>query len=412
MTTDLPSWTPDARELADLELLLSGAFHPLSGFLPAAEIAEIHTRGTLLDGTPWPVPVTLTVPASVAAADRLVLQDPEGVPLAVLTVEERTAHGDRVALAGPVEPLNHPEHGPFRRLRRPPHAVREELLDGPVLGVTIRGWLDESSITQVKGLAEQHKADLLVMPLILGSDDAALIRRVLDAFPQAVVVPLPLPPRDVPAERDLDLRTHLAAAHGATMHVATPDLPRPRPPAARRGLTLFFTGLSGSGKSTIARGVYDALLEEGKSVTYLDGDVVRQVLSSGLTFSKADRDLNIRRIGYVAAEVSRHGGIAICAPIAPYAQTRKAVREMVTEVGGDFLLVHVSAPLEECERRDRKGLYAKARAGLIPEFTGVSDPYEVPDDAELTLDTTRMTVEEAVHGVLKLLTSVRGFSRS
>ncbi len=159
---------------------------------------------------------------------------------------------------------------------------------------------------------------------------------------------------------------------------------------------VFFTGLSGSGKSTIARGLRDALLELGtRTVTYLDGDVVRHLLSKGLTFSKADRDLNIRRIGFVAAEAARHGGLAICAPIAPYAATREEVREMVESVGADFLLVHVATPLEECERRDRKGLYAKARAGLIPEFTGISDPYEEPDDADLVVDTTHLSVEAA-----------------
>jgi sulfate adenylyltransferase len=131
--------------------------------------------------------------------------------------------------------------------------------------------------------------------------------------------------------------------------------------------------------------------------------VVRRLLSSGLTFSKADRDLNIRRIGYVAAEVTRHGGLAVCAPIAPYASTRAEVRRMVEAVG-DFLLIHVSTPLEECERRDRKGLYAKARAGLIPEFTGISDPYEAPDDAALELDTSRLSPDEAVQAVLDLLT--------
>jgi len=169
---------------------------------------------------------------------------------------------------------------------------------------------------------------------------------------------------------------------------------------------LFFTGLSGSGKSTIARGVRDALLERGgRTITYLDGDVVRRLLSKGLTFSKEDRDLNVRRIGFVAAEVARHGGLAICAPIAPYAATRAEVRAMVEEVGGDFLLVYVATPLEECERRDRKGLYAKARAGLIPAFTGISDPYEEPDDADLVIDTTNMPVEKAVEAVLNLLTS-------
>jgi sulfate adenylyltransferase len=183
------------------------------------------------------------------------------------------------------------------------------------------------------------------------------------------------------------------------------ELRRARPPRAERGLVVFFTGLSGSGKSTIARGLAEALSERGdRTVSLLDGDHVRQLLSAGLSFSRADRDLNIARIGYVATEVARHGGIAICAPIAPYAQARAAARQMVTEVG-DFLLVYVSTPVDVCAARDRKGLYAKARAGLITGFTGVSDPYEEPRDADLVLDTSAMTRTEAVDAVLKLLTT-------
>ena len=163
---------------------------------------------------------------------------------------------------------------------------------------------------------------------------------------------------------------------------------------------MFFTGLSGSGKSTLARDLRDALLERGdRTVSLLDGDLVRRLLSAGLTFSREDRDLNIARIGYVATEVARHGGIAICAPIAPYAAARSAVRSQVSEVG-DFVLVHVSTPLAVCEARDRKGLYAKARAGVIGSFTGISDPYEEPTDADLVLDTSLVSRRDAVAAVL------------
>jgi sulfate adenylyltransferase len=184
------------------------------------------------------------------------------------------------------------------------------------------------------------------------------------------------------------------------------ELRKARPPRHQRGLVLLFTGLSGAGKSTVARGVGDALAESGeRRATTLDGDVVRRMLSAGLGFSAEDRDRNIRRIGFVAAEVARHGGIALCAPIAPYARTRAEVREMVHAVGGDFVLVHVATPLAVCEERDRKGLYAKARAGMVPSFTGVTDPYEEPTDADLTLDTSKLSVEEAVEEVLDFLVS-------
>jgi len=171
-----------------------------------------------------------------------------------------------------------------------------------------------------------------------------------------------------------------------------------------RGVVVFFTGLSGSGKSTLARALTDRILEQGdRTVTSLDGDVVRRNLSAGLSFSKEDRETNIRRIGWVAAEIARHGGVAICSPIAPFDATRKAVRQLVADAGGDFVLIHVATPLEECERRDRKGLYAKARAGEIPEFTGISSPYEVPGDATVVVDTTGRSVEDALGDVVAVL---------
>ena len=181
--------------------------------------------------------------------------------------------------------------------------------------------------------------------------------------------------------------------------VAT-ELRRSHPPRHQQGLTVFFTGLSGSGKSTIANVLLVKFLEMGgRPVTLLDGDLVRKHLSSELGFSKEHRDLNIKRIGYVASEITKNGGVAICAPIAPYDSVRKDVRSMVQPAGG-FLLVHVATPIEVCEERDRKGLYAKARAGIIKEFTGISDPYEAPTDADLVIDTTRLTAEEAAQQIV------------
>jgi sulfate adenylyltransferase len=182
------------------------------------------------------------------------------------------------------------------------------------------------------------------------------------------------------------------------------ELARARPARRHRGIVVFFTGLSGSGKSTIARGVASALRETGeRTVTILDGDVVRRELSAGLTFSRADRDRNIRRVGWVAAEIARHRGMAVCCPIAPYARARADARAMAHAAGAGFVLVWVSTPLEVCEQRDRKGLYAKARAGEVTGMTGVDDPYEEPEDADLELDTTTMSVEEAIARVLTYL---------
>ena len=178
------------------------------------------------------------------------------------------------------------------------------------------------------------------------------------------------------------------------------ELRRSFPPRQHQGVTIFFTGLSGSGKSTIANVLMTKFLETGgRPVTLLDGDLVRKHLSSELGFSKEHRDINIRRIGYVASEITKNGGIAICAPIAPYDATRKHVRALIDPVGG-FILVHVATPIETCEQRDRKGLYAKARAGILKEFTGISDPYEQPADAEVTINTADLSPEEAAQEII------------
>jgi sulfate adenylyltransferase len=178
------------------------------------------------------------------------------------------------------------------------------------------------------------------------------------------------------------------------------ELRRSYPPRHRQGLTVFLTGLSGSGKSTIANVLLTKFLEMGgRPVTILDGDLVRKHLSSELGFSKEHRDINIRRIGYVASEITKNGGIAICAPIAPYDAIRKQVRHLIEPYGG-FILVHVATRVEICEQRDRKGLYAKARAGIIKEFTGISDPYEAPTDAEVVIDTAELSPEEASQEII------------
>jgi sulfate adenylyltransferase len=227
------------------------------------------------------------------------------------------------------------------------------------------------------------------------------------------VVTVPVPTHGDPeADHALGVRVVQAFAQDDPIHGLREDegdyppevgavVDHDRPPPDRQGLVVFFTGLSGSGKSTLARALVDRVLELGeRTVTSLDGDVVRRNLSAGLTFSREDRETNIRRIGWVAAEISRHGGLAVVSPIAPFDETRQQVRAMVDDAGGAFFLVHVATPLEECERRDRKGMYAKARAGLIPEFTGISSPYEEPQDADVRVDTTGRTIEDALADVL------------
>jgi sulfate adenylyltransferase len=515
----MPSWSLTEPQLADLELLLSGAFAPLAGFMTAADVDSVAGSWQLADGTPFPIPVTLDVPPDAVPADasHVTLSDPEGTPLAVLQITERTPAparpdaarlgardqagagadaGGLVRLAGPVTANRVPEYGPFRRLMRTPEQARAQAPDGPLLAWAGRGPLHRRQIGQLRHLAGQLKARILVLPLVAGPAEVvtrpeSLVRATLAAagsLPSDTrIIPVPLAPRPTATAatgqvRELAIRARIAAAYGATHLMAesaaltglasvaggyqlpgapilvlpagdwaydpraevwrplslieagteqadlsadqlgdlldagatvpewfTPpavarELRRARPPRSERGFVLFLTGLSGSGKSTIARDLRDVLTERGdRRVSLLDGDLVRQMLSAGLTFSRADRDLNVTRIGFVAAEVARHGGIAICAPIAPFAQARARVREMVSEVG-DFLLIHVATPVEVCETRDRKGLYARARAGLITQFTGISDPYEEPADADLVIDTSQLTEQEAVAAVLRMLT--------
>lgn len=199
------------------------------------------------------------------------------------------------------------------------------------------------------------------------------------------------------------IRTGRRIPEWATFPEVVAELKKAYPSPDKRGFTVFLTGLPGAGKSTIAKVIYARFLEMGdRPVTLLDGDIVRQNLSSQLSFSKEHRDINVRRIGFVASEITKNRGIAICAPIAPYDATRAEIRRTI-ETHGGFIEVHVSTPLKICEKRDRKGMYAKARAGLIKGFTGVDDPYESPESPEVIINTTDLTPDEAAQEILLLL---------
>lgn len=385
-------FSPTPRELDDIELIVSGA-------LPG----PLNVPGSAL---------TLALPASVAesaAADGAVeIVDPEGLPIASVSWP-----------AGEVTGLSTPAYGPFRRLYLTPSQTREAYAGRTVVPVT-----DALTTAEIAEIATLGPVLLLALvghgtPSL---SPVALLRASLlaaDALPDAAVVAVPLASHDDPeADHALGVAVVAAYAGGDPVHaLAAPtseDYPdeiaavidRDQPAPEEQGLVIFFTGLSGSGKSTLARALMDRILEQGaRTVTSLDGDVVRRNLSAGLTFSKEDRETNIRRIGWVAAEISRHGGLAVCSPIAPFDSTRQDVRGYVDDAGGAFFLVHVATPLEECERRDRKGLYAKARAGEIPEFTGISSPYEEPADADVRVDTTGRSIDEALDDVIEGLRS-------
>lgn len=481
-----PSYTPRPAELADLELLLTGAFAPLTSLPTSTDLRSISANGTLADGTPWPVPVTLEVPTDLVSqleSDNplrraLILTDTEGAPVAAVDVMDSWPTRDGMSgVGGPVRAMGESPRWAFKTLRRTPQQVREQLPPGRVVGVVADQPLHRPQLAQIVHATRTLQAHLVVMiptagPPVAGLSSEALVRCVLaadDRLPTATVVTVPLR-RRANEIHDALIRARVAQSYGVTHLLAggptlsgggprvlvprelaydsrdgqwrgrddipprnqraaltateiddlldrgfplpewhTPpavakELARARPPRRHRGVVLFFTGLSGSGKSTIARGVAASLRETGeRSVTILDGDIVRRNLSAGLGFSRADRDRNIQRVGWVAAEIAKHRGMAICCPIAPYAAPRTEARAAALAAGAGFLLVWVATPLAVCEQRDRKGLYAKARAGELTGMTGVDDPYEEPADAELVVDTTKLSIDEAVGTVLGYL---------
>ncbi len=529
---DWPSWTLTDRQLCDLELLSMGGFSPLKGFMGQADYEGVCKDMRLVDGTLWPIPITLDVSAEVgeglAPGSKLALRDPEGVMLAVITVDDvwqpdlasegelvfggNPEHPAVVHLAkdtnpfyvgGPVEALEPPRHYDNMEVRTTPAQIREKfaalgwqkvvafqtrnpmhrahqeitfraareletnLLIHPVVGKTKPGDVDHYTRVRCYQNVLKHYPHntcmLSLLPLamrmagprealwhaiirknygcshfIVGRDHAGpgsdssgnafygpydaqeLFKQYeqelgIEMVPFKMMVYVPdedsyIPVDEVPEGVETkslsgtELRQRLEEGREIPSWFSFPEiiteLRRTYPPRSEQGFTVLFTGLPSSGKSTLANVLMAKLLEiGGRPVTLLDGDLVRRNLSSELGFSKEHRDINIRRIGWVASEITKNGGIAICAPIAPYDAVRKDVRAMHQGLGG-FIIVHVSTPVEVCEQRDRKGLYAKARAGIIKEFTGISDPYEVPEDADLTFDTIELTAQETIQQIL------------
>ncbi|HMD16658.1 MAG TPA: bifunctional sulfate adenylyltransferase/adenylylsulfate kinase [Terriglobales bacterium] len=531
---DWPSWDLTARQLCDLELLMSGGFSPLRGFMNRADYEGVCYNMRLANGTLWPMPITLDVSEEFAkkltpGSSKIALRDPEGVMLAVLSVEDvwqadRKAEAQSVFgstsaahpgadyainkshpwyVGGKVEEFQAPAHYDFRALRLTPADLRAEfgrLGWTSVVAFQTRNPMHRAHVELTMRAAKQVEANLLIHPsvgmtkpgdvdyfvrtrcyelllskyphgtvklsmlplamrmggpreaiwhglirknhgcthFIVGRDhagpgkdtdgknfygpyDAQELFKKHEAemgvkmVPFQMMVYLQNEDRYVPADEvppgakvldisGTELRQRLNEGRDIPSWFTYPEvvqeLRRSYPPRHKQGVTIFFTGLSGSGKSTIANALITKFLEMGgRPVTLLDGDLVRKNLSSELGFSKEHRDINIRRIGYVASEITKNGGIAVCAPIAPYEATRKAVRQMIEPFGG-FILVHAATSIEVCEQRDRKGLYAKARAGIVKEFTGISDPYEAPTDAEVVIDTAKLSPEEAAQTIL------------
>ena len=513
---NLPSWHLTARQICDLELILNGAFSPLTGFMTEAEVNTVSAESIWRDHF-FPVPIVLDVSSNFAdhvlLGQDIVLRDREGVHIALLKLSEKFS-ADRievncgtivlrdVCLAGEVLGIEPPRHHDFKHIRLSPEELRnrfEKLGWRKVLGFATRWPLHRQQVHEICKSASSTKANLLIAPAV-GAVDTGNARHyaighcfehVMNRFPvgSSTLCLLPLVHRRRLGIKDLLLHAMVLRNYGCShymvdqdfcpvsesgmdygllqetlllynkslgirlirndpmLHCMEPDvfiarheidetmevhelsrlelqkrvekrldvpqwvtypeilaeLQKICKPRTEQGFTIFFTGLSGAGKSSIANAVLMRITKmTGRSVSLLDGDSIRQHLSSELGFSKEHRDLNILRIAYVASQVTKHGGIAICTPIAPYRKTREAIRSMIEDVGG-FIEVHVATSIRECEKRDRKGLYAKARAGMITGFTGIDDPYEEPERPELKINTEKMTVEEAAQELILIL---------
>ena len=363
--------------------------------LTVDEVAELELgRAGLLGDRPV-MSVRLDRDAPVRAGDEVVLEDRGGTPVSRLAVTAvlRDARG---ALVSGVPSTDRPVQDGVARARRVTGRVGPDVASV----VALSGALTGADRTAVASAAAPVAA---VLVCDTGADERSVVRALhaldgqlgdLLAAPAELLL--------LPASTDASRDDTVLARYAGDARVL--DRRSGRAPHHRDGCVVLLTGLSGSGKSTVARALADELMRtDDREVTLLDGDEVRRHLSAGLGFSAEDRRTNLLRIAWVAALCARHGGIALCAPIAPYASVRAEMRALI-EPAGKLVLVHVATPLEVCEARDRKGLYARARAGLLPGFTGIDDAYEEPLDADLTIDTSVLGVPEVVARVLPLLT--------
>ena len=452
----LPSVQIDPRAAGDLVMLANGAYSPLDRFMGCEDTRRVLAEMRLANGAFFPMPVTLAVEPhpDLRLDGEIALRGSEYELLGVMTVEEvyscdfeASPHGKpgSVHISGSLKVLNQPQPYAFRDLRLGPAQVRAQL--------EAAGWKNVFAWAAGRPVGSMER----LLEVIASMPDAGLLLQVpaaprkpgdFEAFhrvrrfqtlversaaPERVITMLLPMAQPAAGLREVMLNALVARNYGANHLITASDVPpaeaqelgvtivpqpeggpgfeeillaQMHPPRNQQGVCIWFTGLSGSGKSTTAEIVSWMVMEHGRRVTVLDGDVVRTHLSKGLGFSKEDRDTNVRRIGFVASELVRIGGVVVCSVVSPYRATRDEVRAMV---GSDhFVEVFVDTPLEVCEARDVKGMYAKARSGALKGFTGIDDPYEAPEHAEITLDTVRGTPQENAARIIAYLIQ-RGF---
>ncbi len=411
-----PALALSGGKLDELELLVGGLYGPADGYcLP----------GDTPDG--WPAPFSLAIPRAIARSavegGSLLLTDPDGTPLVHMSVTGSASHAADSELdnvCGTLTEIRSAEHPPSRDIRITSPLTRPTAGHNGKIAALFGTLPLAHEVAQAVNAAKEDNLELWLVavggPQVHGSYTVSRLVEELHKIclhvPHSQLGLLVIPTYDPCLDSAADpfhsivlanLRVERVLDFSAAPRACGATDPSPGAGSARAGTVVFLTGLSGSGKSTLARALAERLQSESAGpVSLLDGDDVRRILSPTLGFSVEERNANIHRLGWVAALVSSAGGTAICAPIAPFEVARQAVREMA-ERAGSYVLVHVSTPLSVCEERDRKGLYAQARRGEITDFTGIDSPYEYPNDADLHVDTSTMSVQDAVNRICRLV---------
>ena len=442
-----PCYCLNPDQLVEFELLQLGALAPIKEYLCEADYQSVLETQQLKNGSVAPVPIVLRIPKTAfekkyADTKKITLVDPQSNILGLLTVNGvfQVPPTSQVCIGGPIDFISSPQHFDFLDLRLSEEKIKT-LHDKTHIGCFIEGFLYPYHREFFEKHAEGKHITLFTSLDTNSTDDVNRIRclrSLLHYFPLNPIQLVILPKSSfADGKQQIGFFTWIMNTCGCSEHyldLSSDNFPRQEEKSAslpyflinksndldrtfpevqykllqqqnkKQGICIYFTGLSGSGKSTLAQGLKAKLQEQdqdSRTITLLDGDEVRRNLSSGLGFSKEDRSLNVQRIGYVASLIVKHGGIALCANIAPYSADREANKKRISQFG-KYIEVYVKTPLDTCEKRDIKGLYQAAREGKIKQFTGISDPYEVPIHPEITIDTNE-TLTKTLEELLRKL---------